>query len=302
MTDVIQSEASDAVTHGQFAQVESIDQRWLAGEVVQSVREGEWDVKLSGILTPALKSTDVWRSPRLEFYKDGKLVHTYETQEMIERPDRAELLFTELIAQNSTPELVWMYYTGGAHCCAQVVVHYQSQGEWLAVEVGHFDGMGPDIEDIDGDGQQEFIAHEDRFLYKFSSYACSYSPRKVLGFNNGVIEDLSRDDRYRRVHEDMQRRLGTLASRQVCGNGFWPAYVVTAAYLGEGRQAWEEMLEQYDPHVTDGLQRCAVPDTPYYKCDDELLFSIEYPQALKHELEQMGVWELINIPVEVASE
>ena len=48
---------------------------------------------------------------------------------------------------------------------------------WRAIAAKTLDGDGGDsLEDIDGDGAYELISNDNSFLYRFASYAESFSP------------------------------------------------------------------------------------------------------------------------------
>src|SRR5579872_4199320 len=99
------------------------------------------------------------------------------------RPDAHEfppsISMVEMDAGNSTPEFFVSRFSGGAHCCAVVQILDVVQGQWRIVDGGSWDGDEILPEDIDGDGEQEIVHGDDRFLYRYSCYACAAPPLRV---------------------------------------------------------------------------------------------------------------------------
>lgn len=114
------------------------------------------------------------------------------------RPDlpglQTLLQIAEMDASNPYPEVIVSHYTGGAHCCNQVeVISSDPTGkQWRSLDLGAFDGGPHPLEDVDGDGQWEFVDRDNRFLYQFSSYAGSFAPVQVWQLKNGKFVDVSR--------------------------------------------------------------------------------------------------------------
>ena len=85
----------------------------------------------------------------------------------------ADASIADIDPDNSGPEVYFTSFSGGAHCCSNVVVGEQVGDKWVAVDIGDFDGDGNFLTDADGDGYAEIATVDNRFLYQFDCYACS---------------------------------------------------------------------------------------------------------------------------------
>ena len=64
-------------------------------------------------------------------------------------------------------------------------------GQWRVVDGGQWDGAEIIPEDVDGDGEAEIVHGDDRFLYKFSCYACAGAPKRVFKLVEGAFADVT---------------------------------------------------------------------------------------------------------------
>ena len=97
----------------------------------------------------------------------------------------------EMDPANSTPEFFVSRFSGGAHCCAEIQILDVVGGQWRIVDGGSWDGEEIIPEDADGDGEQEIVHGDDRFLYRFSCYACAGAPIRVFKLVEGALADVS---------------------------------------------------------------------------------------------------------------
>jgi hypothetical protein len=117
------------------------------------------------------------------------------------RPDVREFLpsisLVEMDPANSTPEFFVSRYSGGAHCCAEIQILDVVGGQWRIVDGGSWDGEEIIPEDAEGDGEQEIVHGDDRFLYRFSCYACAGAPIRVFKLVEGALVDVTMSPLYR---------------------------------------------------------------------------------------------------------
>lgn len=193
----------------------------------------------------------------------------------------AEASIAEMDSSNDTPEVYFTSYSGGAHCCSRTIVATKTGLGWKAVNVGEFDSDGGYIEDADGDGRAEIVLADNRFLYRFDCYSCSAAPLMVLSVENGAVVDRSSDPRFREVHEQWLQELedGSDAIRRWRSPGFLAGWVATRIRLGEGKEAWQELIDRWDSASDEGalactngadLQKCARRDRKVLKFPDRL--------------------------------
>jgi hypothetical protein len=190
----------------------------------------------------------------------------------------------EMDAGNTTPEFFVSRFSGGAHCCAQVSILDVVAGQWRAVDGGGWDGAEIIPEDADGDGEDEIVHGDDRFLYKFSCYACAGTPKRVFKLVEGTLADVTMSPLYRPLDEkDLPNFQQGCANHD---NGACASYVATASRLGRHDEAWKFMLDHYDKKSYWGLNDCALYDSGG-NCQAPLQYKT-YPDALAAFLAQIN--------------
>ena len=189
----------------------------------------------------------------------------------------------EMDAGNTTPEFFISRFSGGAHCCAQVQILDVVEGQWHIADGGSWDGSEVIPQDADGDGEQEIVQGDGRFLYRYSCYACAAPPLRVFKLVAGVLADVTLSPLYRPLDE---RSLPNF--QQGCAshdNGACASYVAVASRLGRRDEAWKFMLEHYDRKSDWGLKDCALMDAKG-ACLAEIQYK-SYPDALEGFLQQI---------------
>jgi hypothetical protein len=90
------------------------------------------------------------------------------------------------------PEVVYSAYTGGAHCCsiAQVYRLNANVTGYTAIEL-NFGDPGFDVQDLGGDGKQEFVSRDDAFAYRFTAYAFSGLPVLIMRYTGTSFVDVT---------------------------------------------------------------------------------------------------------------
>jgi hypothetical protein len=182
----------------------------------------------------------------------------------------------EMDASNTTPEFFISRYTGGAHCCAEVWILDVVAGQWRIVHGGLWDGAEIIPEDADGDGEDEIVHGDDRFLYKYSCYACAGTPKRVFKLVEGTLSDVTLSPLYRPLDEkDLPNFQQGCANHD---NGACAAFVATASRLGRHDEAWKFMLDHYDRKSDWGLSDCPLADQNG-NCQASIQYKT-YPDAL----------------------
>lgn len=186
---------------------------------------------------------DSWASwqyqDTLVIAKDGKSLYTQQSFDFhLGGFDPADEKQKELLAVgkditgNGIPDLVISEYTGGAHCC--FLAHVFELGQHFR-KLGTLDARDGDLshfEDLDGDGNLEFVTNDFTFAYWHASFADSPAPRVVLKYRDGgyhVAPDLMR--RPPPPKGELERR-----SRDVLGAGQWNARRIPSSL-------WATMLD-----------------------------------------------------------
>ncbi|MBN9059808.1 MAG: hypothetical protein J0H21_11570, partial [Rhizobiales bacterium] len=108
---------------------------------------------------------------------------------------------------NKSKEVYFSSYTGGAHCCSEVVVATETDKGWVAVPVGAFDGDGDYLQDLNDDGEAEIVTVDNNFLYTFDCYACSAAPLVIKSVRDGKLVDITTEPRFAKAHRDWLRQL-----------------------------------------------------------------------------------------------
>jgi hypothetical protein len=186
------------------------------------------------------------------------------------------------------PQVLFMAFSGGAHCCNDVRFAELDGGRWRVLHLGQWNGDVPDrLKDIDGDGRPDLEFRDDRYLYAFGCYACSYAPLQIIAVEGGKKKDVSKERRFFPAHR-RELKVAEVGCRDHM-NGVCAGYLAEAAILGRAQRAWRVMLDSYDKTSDWTLPtRCDVPRQDG-KCPEghEHAFKT-YPEALEWFLYDTG--------------
>ncbi|MBN9546970.1 MAG: hypothetical protein J0I19_16000 [Alphaproteobacteria bacterium] len=189
----------------------------------------------------------------------------------------------EMDPGNSTPEFFISRFSGGAHCCAEIHILDLVAGQWRIIDGGSWNGDEIIPEDADGDGEQEIVHGDDRFLYRYSCYACAAPPMRVFKLIQGALADVTLSPLYRpRDEKDLPNFQQGCANHD---NGACASYVAVASRLGRHDEAWHFMLDHYDRKSDWGLKDCALRDDKG-NCLADIQYK-SYPDALAAFLQQI---------------
>ncbi len=195
----------------------------------------------------------------------------------------------EIDSANRGPEVYFTAYSGGAHCCTQVVIATETPAGWKAVEVGTFDG-GPDyLEDANFDGFMEVVTVDNRFLYAFDCYACSAAPLVIRTVRGGEALDVSEDPSFQDRHREWLR---TLVENEDAANlwtdpGFIAGWVAAKARIGEGAAAFREFTGRWNLAADEGEEWCTV-DVDFDACPADRKKVLKFPDRLRQFLGWTG--------------
>jgi subtilisin-like proprotein convertase family protein len=91
------------------------------------------------------------------------------------------------------PEVLVDMYTGGAHCCSNLLVlRYDAAARTYRPTLLDFGNYGYRIVDLDHDGLPELSAFDERFLYTFTAYVFSAAPPRISQYRQGKLLDVTR--------------------------------------------------------------------------------------------------------------
>ncbi len=219
----------------------------------------------------------------------GKVVFTVRSGEAVYSPEpAAKASWVQL--EGATPQAVFSVYSGGAHCCMiNTIVTRTAAGKWRTIPAGRLDGdYGPAFEDLDGDGRQEILSGDNRFLYQFDSYADSSMPAKVEKLIGAELVDVTRRGEYRRYH---QQYLAAMEARADADDwtkgGFLAGWVAQKILLGEGAEAFARAQKSHDPGTDAPFEECTI-NRPVEKCPEKNKKTVSFVEALRKFLEKSG--------------
>jgi hypothetical protein len=134
------------------------------------------------------------------------------------------------------PSVLLGGYSGGAHCCATLIVITPNAGKLKTLEFEAIDG-GPETEfpkDINADGIVDLVRQDDSFRYQFSSGAGSVSPPRIFNIYKGQIVDVSDQPAYRPLWLELARntRVACADRSDLDRNGACIALAAAGARLG----------------------------------------------------------------------
>ena len=156
---------------------------------------------------------------------------------------------------DGTSEAIVQGYSGGAHCCTDTLVYSWQDGAFKTLETGYLDGLGGEFTDLDGNGLSEFVSVDNQFLYRFSSYAGSFPPPRILTYKAGNFTETTKQYPAE-IRKSIARIEEIFADSNFSGerNGLLAGYVAMKSLVGEYEAGWQYMLERYDSTSDWGLE------------------------------------------------
>lgn len=190
---------------------------------------------------------------------------------------------------NNGPEVYFSSFTGGAHCCTQVIVATSVGDRWVAVPVGEFDGDGGYLADLDGSGVAEIATSDNRFLYQFGCYACSAAPLMIMTVRNGKAYDISAEPAFLGAHRDWLRQIEESVdpAQRWTSSGYLAGWIAAKIRVGEGDDAWRQLNAHWDFANDQGEEVCLTGED-IADCARRNTAVLKFPDRLKLFLKQTG--------------
>ncbi len=201
----------------------------------------------------------------------------------------AEASIAEIDPENRHQEVYFSSYSGGAHCCSNVVVAEEVGDKWVKVDVGDFDGDGNFLDDLDGDGLAEISTVDNRFLYQFDCYACSAPPLMIYAVRGGKAVDVTREPRFLNAHREWLKQMESNIEPEDrwTSAGFLAGWVAEKVRLGEGVEAYKELMAHWDAGSDIGEEVC-LTGGELDACPRASRSILKFPDRLKLFLTQSG--------------
>jgi hypothetical protein len=96
-------------------------------------------------------------------------------------------------AANLEPEVYTELWTGGLHCCTELVFsRLADDGTHYESIVRDFGDAGDRVADLDGDGTAEIVSADPRFSERFVPFVVSGAPIQILQYDHGSLGDVTR--------------------------------------------------------------------------------------------------------------
>ena len=261
--------------------------------VIQPDKPGRYGITVDGlaIAMEVRRYADETFAADLSVLDGGVEVVSRSFDELYSPYSLPRLRVVEMDGGNDSPEIQIVTWSGGAHCCNEVLFLTQVRDQWRTVDAGAYDGRTDPaaISDYDYDGAAEWTVTDDRFLYEFASYAGSWAPIRVLGLRDGEIADLSREEAFAHIIRGSLETMGDMPEDGEPRNSWLATYAATLATLGE-EDPLDFAIGKHDPDATWGRERCTVPEVDYV-CPDGKTEIVSFEVALRDFLTMNGYLE-----------
>lgn len=188
------------------------------------------------------------------------------------------------------PDVVLEYHWGGAHCCTVTRLALgKDKGNWPVVNAETLDGDGYNFKDLDNDGTIELVSADNRFLYRFASYAGSVAPTRIHAVRNDTLVEVTQEKRFQNVLREHVNRLESNATKEDwSSNGFLAGWVAAKALIGDVDSAWTRMLSSFDRDDEWDLSTCTLKNVSISDCPKNRLMKPSFPDALALHLQKHG--------------
>jgi hypothetical protein len=111
--------------------------------------------------------------------------------------------------RSSDPEVVVDLFSGGAHCCSySLIFGFNANGGYYRSLQHMWRNASLRLVDLNHDRRRELFSADDRFAYRFGSYAESFFPPQIWRYQSGRLFDATRQFP-RVVRRDRRQMLGT---------------------------------------------------------------------------------------------
>jgi hypothetical protein len=201
----------------------------------------------------------------------------------------ADASIAEIDPANDTPEVYFSSHSGGAHCCNLVIVAEAVGEAWVTLTVGEFDDNGSGLADVNRDGVAEITAVDQAFLYRFGSYAGSAAPLVLYTVRAGKVVDVSAEPRYGDAHRHWLKQMEDAVDpdQRWTSAGFLAGWLAAKIRVGEGKDAWAALNENWNLADDEGEEVCRTGGEPE-DCRKKNLVVLKFPERLKLFLDENG--------------
>lgn len=227
--------------------------------------------------------------PVLQVTVGGKMVLEYVgTASGLPQPSLVASI-AEIDRANQAREVYFSSYSGGAHCCSEVVVATETAEGWVAVPVGAFDGDGEYLQDLNDDGQAEIVTVDNDFLYAFDCYACSAAPLVIKTVRDGKLVDITTEPRFAQAHRNWLRQLEADSDpvERWKSPGFLAGWVAASIRAGSGEEAFKQLRKHWDLASDSGEEAC-LNGADVDSCAPADRKNLKFPDRLKLFLDRHG--------------
>ncbi|MGB8689715.1 MAG: hypothetical protein WCD53_20575 [Microcoleus sp.] len=134
------------------------------------------------------------QNPRLRLLRNARTVFNLNIPKEEVGYCRVSDLQVRDLDKDNEPEIILDIFSGGAHCCTSSLIYRYDvkTKEYTAISHPWGNGGHYRIEDVNKDGNVEFVDRDGRFAYKFASYAGSYYPLQIWQYREGKMIDATR--------------------------------------------------------------------------------------------------------------
>ncbi len=163
---------------------------------------------------------------------------------------------------DGVPEALFDLYTGGAHCCVVTTV-FRGTTE---IE-RNWGNVGYRFKDVDRDGVKEFYSADDRFAYRYGSYAGSLYPLQVMRLVGDEFVDITATERalrprlkrearrYKRIYRKYARRVRREPTVREVIRSSLAAYTADQCSLGDCRKGYALVAKAQQRGAISGFAR-----------------------------------------------
>jgi hypothetical protein len=173
---------------------------------------------------------------------------------------RADVGVFRVDARHTGATIFFRSFTGGAHCCMSYELVRPEGAGWRKRHLGSWDdSASPEPQDVDRDGRLELVAGDQRFLYRFDSYAGSVAPPVVYRVVDDRLVDVSSERRYQMAFTSKLDEYKRFCEGDT-PNGACAGYVATAARAGRLDKALAELQVRTSSPSVERPEAWVVPE------------------------------------------
>jgi len=149
--------------------------------------------------------------------------------------DRSSVFVRDLDGDRE-PEVLLDLYSGGAHCCfSSRIYRYDAAEARYRVSLHSWGDPAYRLRNVDGDGRPEFVTADDRFAYRFASFADSGMPIQIWSYRAGTFTNVTRHFPALVAKDAAQQWRSYLHNRKYSETrGFLAAWAADEYSLGHG--------------------------------------------------------------------